>query len=102
MRIVKVKPTYGETGFRDRGLCRGLSWMRGNSHVQFLGEETAVTPFPYPTKLATTMPSAARAVLRPPQNDTSLRSHRPMATTNDSTPCRSPYILSMPAMEQQT
>ena len=39
------------------------------------------------------MPSAAIAVLRPPRNDTSLRSHRPMATTNDSTPCRSPYIF---------
>ena len=31
--------------------CRsiGLSGMRGNSHVPFLGEEAMVTPPPYPT-----------------------------------------------------
>lgn len=38
----------GKTGFRDSRLCRSLSRMRGNSHVRFLGEGTAVTLFPYP------------------------------------------------------
>jgi hypothetical protein len=53
-------------------------------------------------KLATTMPSAARA--RPAfvcGADTSLRSHRPLLHS-DSTPVRLPYVLSPPAMEPQT
>ena len=38
------------TGSANAGLCDGLSRMRGNSHVRFLGEGAAATPFPYPTK----------------------------------------------------
>ena len=33
----------------ERCLHRGLSRMRGNSQVRFLGEEKAVMPFSYPT-----------------------------------------------------
>jgi hypothetical protein len=32
-----------------RGLSRGLSRVRGNSHARFLGERVAVMPLPYPT-----------------------------------------------------
>jgi len=37
------------TGSCERGLCRGLSRMKGNFHVRFLGEVVAVMPLPYPT-----------------------------------------------------
>src|SRR5437762_675134 len=33
-----------------RGVCEGLSCMKGNFHVQFLGEGAAVTPPPYPAE----------------------------------------------------
>src|SRR6266478_8140080 len=33
-----------------RGVCEGLSCMKGNFHVQFLGEGAAVTPPPYPAR----------------------------------------------------
>ena len=52
MRIVKVKPTRGETGFRDRRLCRGLSRVRGNLPARFLGEGAKVTLLSYPTATA--------------------------------------------------
>ena len=52
MRIVKVKPTRGETGFRDRRLCRGLSRVRGNLPARFLGEGATVTLLFYPTAVA--------------------------------------------------
>ena len=54
MRIVKVKPTRGETGFRDRRLCRGLSRVRGNLPARFLGEGAKVTLLSYPTALGAT------------------------------------------------
>src|SRR5471030_357274 len=38
----------GETG-SSNGVLKGLSCMRGNSHVQFLGEDATVTSRPYPT-----------------------------------------------------
>ena len=38
-----------EAAFFDDRL-EGLSRMRGNSHVRFLGEERMATSFPYPTK----------------------------------------------------
>jgi hypothetical protein len=34
------------------GLCNGLSRMKGNFHVRFLGEGVVATPLPYPTLLA--------------------------------------------------
>ena len=37
------------TGSCERGLCRGLSRMKGNFHVRFLAEVVAVMPLPYPT-----------------------------------------------------
>ena len=36
----------------ERCLKRGLSRMRGNSQVRFLGEKKAVMPFSYPTEYA--------------------------------------------------
>ena len=33
------------------GRLKGLSCMRGNSHVQFLGEGVAATPPPYPARM---------------------------------------------------
>jgi len=39
-----------KTGFASKAkLCNGLSRMRGNPHVRFLGEELAAMPTPYPT-----------------------------------------------------
>jgi len=38
------------TGSAHAGLCNGLSRMKGNFHVRFLGEGAAATPLPYPTK----------------------------------------------------
>jgi hypothetical protein len=32
------------------GLCNGLSRMKGNFHVRFLGEGVVATPLPYPTQ----------------------------------------------------
>jgi len=37
------------TGSAHAGLCNGLSRMKGNFHVRFLGEGAAATPLPYPT-----------------------------------------------------
>ena len=45
VRIVKVVAKRPRPA---RGVSECLSWMRGNSHVQFLGEGVAVTPPPYP------------------------------------------------------
>ena len=42
LEVVKPAPA--------RGLCRGLSRMKGNFHVRFLGEEATVTSLPYPTQ----------------------------------------------------
>ena len=39
------------TGSAHAGLCNGLSRMKGNFHVRFLGEDAAATPRPYPTRL---------------------------------------------------
>src|SRR5688572_26899753 len=39
----------GAAGSWAQGLPKDVSWMRGNSHVQFLGEGVVVTPPPYPT-----------------------------------------------------
>ena len=36
-RIVKATQASGETASRNRGVKRGLSRMRGNPHVRFLG-----------------------------------------------------------------
>src|SRR3954451_23608960 len=47
VRIVKVVAKRPRPA---RGVRECLSWMRGNSHVQFLGEGVAVTPPPYPAK----------------------------------------------------
>jgi hypothetical protein len=44
MRRKVVKPGA------ERCLKRGLSRMRGNSQVRFLGEKKAVMPFSYPTE----------------------------------------------------
>jgi hypothetical protein len=40
-----------ETGSAHAGLCYGLSRMKGNFHVRFLGEGVAATSLPYPTQL---------------------------------------------------
>src|SRR6266545_4069941 len=37
------------TGPVHAGLCNGLSRMKGNFHVRFLGEGAAATLLPYPT-----------------------------------------------------
>ena len=37
------------TGSREKGLSGGLSRMKGNFQVRFLGEGVAVMPLPYPT-----------------------------------------------------
>ena len=39
-----------ETGSAQAGLCNGLSRMKGNFHVRFLGEGVAAMPLPYPTR----------------------------------------------------
>ena len=38
-----------ENRLRYEGLCNGLSRMKGNFHVRFLGEGAAAMPLPYPT-----------------------------------------------------
>jgi hypothetical protein len=38
-----------QTGFAHAGLCNGLSRMKGNFHVRFLGEGVAAMPLSYPT-----------------------------------------------------
>ncbi len=38
-----------KTGSVHAGLGNGLSRMKGNFHVRFLGEGAAATPFPYLT-----------------------------------------------------
>ena len=51
-RIVKATQEFlscGTAFFNER--LEGLSRMRGNSHVRFLGEGAAATPPPYPTKV---------------------------------------------------
>jgi hypothetical protein len=49
-RIVKATPRSqgGETGSR-KGALKGLSRMKGNFQVRFLGEGVTVTSCPYPT-----------------------------------------------------
>ncbi len=50
-----VKATRGSpvnTGSAHTGLGNGLSRMKGNFHVRFLGEGAAAMPFPYPTSAA--------------------------------------------------
>jgi hypothetical protein len=48
--IVKVaRGIPALTGPAYAGLCIGLSRMRGNHHVRFLGEGAAAMPPPYPT-----------------------------------------------------
>ena len=37
-------------GSGHTGLCNGLSRMKGNFHVRFLGEGVVATPLPYPTQ----------------------------------------------------
>ena len=53
-RIVKVTLTENQTvvktGFAHAGLWNGLSRMKGNFHVRFLGEGAAATLLPYPTQ----------------------------------------------------
>ena len=51
MCIVKVarRENRRETGSAHAGLCIGLSRMKGNFHVRFLGEGVAATSPPYPT-----------------------------------------------------
>jgi len=39
-----------ETGSASAGLCIGLSRMKGNFHVRFLGERAVATPLAYPTR----------------------------------------------------
>ena len=51
--IVKVAQQCCITGSCNRGLCRGLSRMKGNFHARFLGEGAAVMPLPYPTQHGT-------------------------------------------------
>jgi len=38
------------TGSAHAGLCNGLSRMKGNFHVRFLGEGAAATSLSHPTK----------------------------------------------------
>jgi hypothetical protein len=38
-----------ENRLRSAGLSNGLSRMKGNFHVRFLGEGVAAMPLPYPT-----------------------------------------------------
>ena len=38
-----------KTGSAHAELCSGLSRMKGNFHVRFLGEGVAAMPLPYPT-----------------------------------------------------
>ena len=38
-----------KTGSTHARLCNGLSRMKGNFHVRFLGEGVAAMPLPYPT-----------------------------------------------------
>jgi len=48
--IVKAARKFSaRTGFAQAGLRSGLSRMKGNFHVRFLGEGAAATPRPYPT-----------------------------------------------------
>src|SRR5258707_11007613 len=57
VRIVKVVAKRPRPA---RGVCEGLSWMRGNFHVQFLGEGVAATPPPYPALRVRDGPRPAR------------------------------------------
>src|SRR5215472_12167969 len=54
MPTVTGKSTYKKNGPKRprpaRGVCEGLSCMKGNFHVQFLGEGVAATPPPYPAE----------------------------------------------------
>ncbi len=43
------KQNVTETGHGQPRLCNGLSRMKGNFHVRFLGEGAAAMPLPYPT-----------------------------------------------------
>lgn len=45
-----VKETCLDKTASPRGVCKGLSRMRGNSHVRFLGKGAAATPPPYSTE----------------------------------------------------
>ena len=49
-RIVKATQYLLNVTVSFNGHLEGLSRMRGNSHVRFLGEGAAATPPPYPTK----------------------------------------------------
>jgi len=49
-RATSLPPVGGcEAGSR-KGALKGLSRMRGNSHVRFLGEEVTAMPLPYPIR----------------------------------------------------
>src|SRR5208283_4114570 len=48
---VRLELNRRETGSVHTELCSGLSRMRGNHHVRFLGEGAAAMPLPYPTKI---------------------------------------------------
>jgi len=53
------------TGLVHAGLWNGLSRMKGNFHVRFLGEGAAATPFPYPTKRAANPVIASDCLVMP-------------------------------------
>ena len=44
-----IRQTVEATGSVLAGLCSGLSRMKGNFHVRFLGEGAAAMPLSYPT-----------------------------------------------------
>src|SRR5439155_17356887 len=45
-----VRDWWWKSSRPARGVRKGLSRMRGNSHVRFLGEGAAATPLSYPTR----------------------------------------------------
>ena len=55
-RIVKATQYLLNVTVSFNGHLEGLSRMRGNSHVRFLGEGAAATPPPYPTNTACSGP----------------------------------------------
>src|SRR5437868_765665 len=69
-----------------RGVREGLSCMKGNFHVQFLGEGVAATPPPYPARMEKVSPLVSRKGLRTPGQAENLASRLPYSNGGASFP----------------
>jgi len=75
-----------DAGSAHAGLCFGLSRMRGNSHVRFLGEGVAATSLSYPTSASEKFTSISTVKSTRRGFDTSMGRHRTAACRSSAAP----------------